>query len=270
MAVLAILSTLAVTGYLSAIRGMLKQRAATAVCNALVLARQRACTDAAKTSVACFNVWSGGDKGESGLTKWKACSPTYVVCKSIGQFTLVNGNVLGDEFSPLDRMFGVSKSSGEQMASGLAPLRLYNLTRGGWSDVYGTVTREAYPGAVSPMFPATGRIDSGGGDSLKVLLCFRAKTTVHMPGGWQVGDAYGVAVSPIATLPRTIYFGVNSAGTSLSPESSSSSSTPPMMQFDFYPDGHAEIGNVELLSIEPDLRRFKTIRVSSDGSVTAN
>ncbi|MCL2104692.1 MAG: prepilin-type N-terminal cleavage/methylation domain-containing protein [Kiritimatiellaeota bacterium] len=272
MAVLAILSTLAVTGYFSAIRGMLKQRSATAVSNALVLARQRACTEAVNTAVVCFNVWSGGEQGKTGLEKWKACMPTYVVCKAIGQFTYVQSpggaGLLGDEFAPLDRMFGISSS----VDSNFTPLRLYNLTRGGWSDVSATVTREDYKNQPIEKFPATGANFSND-DERRVLLCFHAKAPVNMPGGWQVGDAYGVAVTPIAVLPKSIYFGSSSGGKgtagSLHPDQDTSTSSR-MMQFMFYPDGRAEPGRVELLSLEPDLTRFKTVEVLADGTVNIN
>jgi len=265
MAILGILSTMAVTGYFSAIRGMVQQRAITGVTNALVLARQRACTDAVKTSVVCFNVWSGGEQGKNGLEKWKACTPTYVVCKAIGQFTSVNGDELGDEFAPLDRMFSVSDTFPNTTA--LAPIRLYNLTRGGWSDVYATAVRKAYPGATFE-YPATAPIAAN--TAPKILLCLKAKKTVNMGGGWKVGDSYGVAVTPIATLPKAIYFGPNSSGTgSLSPDASSgTAASPPMMLFTFYPDGHSDSGYVELYSLEPDLKRFRTIRLNEHGAVT--
>jgi len=264
MSIMAILSTLAVAGYLSAVRGMAKQRAIGGVSNALVLARQRACTEATKTTVVCFNVWTGGEliSGASTSEKRKACTPTYVICKTIGTFTYVNGNILGDEFTPLDRIFGLSLSVQEQQ-SAYASLRLYNLTRGGWSDVYPTVRRMPYQGgtdAGAMSFPATDPLRT---EAPSILLCFDAKKTANIPGGWKVGDAYGIAVSPVAVLPKNIFFGGG-----LSPDSSNSeSSTPPMLLFTFFPDGRAESKTVQLLSLEPTLATFKTIEVTTDGDV---
>ena len=262
MAIIAMLSTVAVTGYFSAARGIAKQRGITGLMNALTLARQRACTEGVKTTLICYNTWSGAETegGASKSEKRKACTPTYVICKAIGQFTSVEGNYLGDEFTPLDRLFNFTTKALDTSAP--APIRLYNMTRpGGWSDVQMDVRRKAYSDILqnpeTPWMPAT---------SPAVLLCFYQKKT----GGdnWQVGDSYGVVVSPVASLPKGVYF-----GNTLDP-SSGSSTTPPTIVFNFYPDGRADRQSIELKMLESSgdsgLARVKRISVSEDGIVSSS
>jgi len=186
--------------------------------------------------------------------KRRAVSPTYIICKTIGHITHVSGNYLGDEFSPLDRLFGVDNNP---RLDAPAPVRLYNLTRGGWADVLQTVRRMQYPGQ-SLESPE----DTSIPNSPHVLLSF----TVKRQNGpqWQVGDAYGVPVSPVATLPRNVYFG----GT-LDPDSSQGQN--PMVVFEFKPDGRAENEQIHLVMLnksgDTGLSRVKTVSVSSDGTI---
>ena len=258
MAIMGMLSTLAVTGYFTAVRGMMKQRAASGLVNTLVLARQRACTDASKTSVVCFNMWAGIENNASTTTKRKAATPSYVICKALGKITYVSGDALGDEFTPLDRMFGVKSASASASFSSSYPIRIYNLTRGGWADVQQMVERRFYPGMglKSP--------DDLGAPSFtgKLMPCFIAKNT----SGWEIGDSYGVAVSPVAMLPKNIYF-----GDTLSPDSDSASS-PATIVFEFYPDGRANSRSIELVMQENSdsgLTRIKNVSLSSNGDVSS-
>jgi len=261
MSIMAMLATLASAGYFSAVHGIAKQRAASGVVNALVFARQRACSDATKTVVIFYNAWSGAEMDTSSTTeKRKAARASYVICKAIGQFTSVQGDLLGDEFSPVDRLFGISQNF--PPSSSVAPIRLYNLTRGGWSDVYQTVKRDPYPGSSKFDSPATG----ASLNAPAVLLQFKAKRTVP-PDCWKIGDSYGVAVSPVATLPKNIYFG---SGLTPWDEDKGGTTTRPRLMYEFFPDGSAKGLNegIVLKSLDPDLKVFRRVKVSKDGEVT--
>jgi len=263
MAIMALLSTLAVTGYFSAVRGMAKTRGVSGLMNALTLARQRACTDGAKTSVLCFNTWSGAESlpNASASEKRKACTPTYLICKAIGQLTYVSGNELGDEFTPLNRLFTLDNSPN---TSAPAPVRLYNLTRGGYSDVLQTVKRIPYPGTAGSLIsPENGRPPYS-----SVLLCFTRKKTVGVSGDWKPGDTYGVAVSPVASLPKNVYF-----GSTLNPGIDSSSSKS-MVTVEFFPDGSATGGLLDIVMLrrtsDSSLTRVSTVKVSTEGIVSSD
>jgi len=251
MAIMALLTTLATTGYFAAIRGISKGRGAAGFVNALTLARQRACTDGVRTSVVCFNIWSGAENTEGR----KAATPSYVICTALGRFTYVNGNLLGDEFTPLDRMFNLPDY---QKTESLYPIRLYNLTRGQWIDVKQEVSREFYR---SDNFRYPDRPDVNTGVTPRVLLQFTAKSSV----GWQVGDAYGVAVSAVSALPKGVYFG--------SPLAPSGNTDVPPVIFEFYPDGQAKEKNIDLTMVnksDAEPEKFKKITVKTTGEITSS
>jgi len=253
MAIMAMLSTLAATGYFAAVRGIAKQRGTTGLMNALTLARQRACTDGARTSVVCYNVWSDASSSDR-----KDCRPSYVICKVLGRFTDISGTQLADEFTPIDRLFNLPDYQGVSSSSVKTyPIRLYNLTRGGWSDVQQEVKRKPYGAHLG--FP-----DRPGStyETPEVLLYFTRRDGTQ----WEVGDAYGVAVSTVSSLPKNVYFG----GT-LMPTSPNSN----VIIFEFRPDGLAEAGSasqIDLCMVKEAgavPKPVKQINVNTRGEITS-
>ena len=191
MAIMGILSTLAVTGYFSAVRGMSRRRAVSNLVAALNQARQRASIDGTRTALICYNTLHANN---ADVTDPKTFSPTYVVCKALGRVTYFSGSKIGDEFTPLDKIFGAVSSS-----FSFGSRRLYNLSEKGWWDVRDTVELGAYgpnlkSGLTGEDLPTS-----------EMLWCFTKMG--NGSASWKVGDLYGIEVSPPEILPKNIYFG---------------------------------------------------------------
>lgn len=241
MAIMGILSTLAVTGYFSAVRSMARRRAVSNLMAALMQARQRACIDGTLTSLVCYNV-----KSEATSSDLKTITPTYVVCKALGRVTSIAGGKIGDEFTPLDTIFNMG-------ASNFGSRRLYNLSPRpgtGWTDVRAGVEIDAYLGDLkSPL-------SDDNFENPKLLWCFNKAPGGVDSAGWQVGDMYGVDVSPPASFPKNVFFGGSLAG----------GNNTTQIKVMFKPDGTATGQNIEIVA--QDGKTIATIRVDSNGNVT--
>ena len=114
-------------------------------------------------------------------------------------------------------------------------------------------------------------LDYNAGAPPHVVHYFQVKKTTG--GAWKVGDIYGVPVSPVAKLPKTIFFGSfsgkNTQGSTLNPDAMNYDS---MMVFTFKPDGTpiTTTQEVELLSLDPDPKRFTKVEVNSYGDADHN
>ncbi len=245
MSIMAMLTTLAVTSYFSAIRGMTRRSAVKHLANTLILARQRACMEGTRVSVMIFNEIIGYDAAQPRL------APSYVVCKAMGRISYLGNGALVDEFEPLDKMFGVSAAGAS--SSYLGSFRLYNLTRGKWWNVVPTVTSVPLGGRASAYrtvapyeIPAFGFVEN-----TKVVNANRSD--------WQVGDSYGVEVAPVNALPRNFLFDtINDSISSV-------------LTVTFQPDGSvADGGNgvtIKILTTQVPITG-SSVSVKSDGSIT--
>ena len=259
MAVMALLATLAVTSYFSAVRGMNKRRAADTLYKALVSARQRACVDSTQVQFLCFNVWSGAERmaEASGdrVKELKALSPTYVVCKELGRVTYAFGNLVGDEFTPLDMLIGAAQNEAAAM-QGKGRMRLFNLTKGDWSDACVRVV----PSAGYDLVSATTGESFQMQDREMMIWCF---VMVDRRGvNWEIGDVYGIEASPLATLPQNVFFG---------PPIGSNPGSETLVTIRFYPDGGADGATINLSAMDKSIDNlpvFTSITVSSDGTVS--
>lgn len=201
MSIMAMLSTLAVTSYFSAIRGMAARGAKKQFQNTLTLARQRACIDGARVSLMAFNdIGSYEDDG----TTVKEWVPSYVVCKELGRMSFVSGNYLFDEFSDLKQLFGEEESgAGSSDISRVGGIRLYNLSSGFWSLVKPFVTLRTVGGSNAEL------LYSGKTHTFKAYSFERQTGAGSQSSGasaWKVGDAYGIEVAPVQTLPKGFTF----------------------------------------------------------------
>ena len=197
MSIMALLSTLAVTSYFGAVRGMSIRSAKRHFENALVQARQRACIDGARVSLIAFNEITAFESNSKEIKEMAAC---FVVCKEMGRISYVSGAYLFDEFSELKQLFGTDSSSGSGDLSREGGIRLYNLNEGSWTLVrpfvekreLGSQSRLLYSGGTLTFevyaFESTGVKSSNAGTS------------------WEVGDAYGIEVSPVQSLPKGFTF----------------------------------------------------------------
>jgi prepilin-type N-terminal cleavage/methylation domain-containing protein len=200
MSIMAMLTTLAVTSYFSAIRGMTRRSAVKHLANTLILARQRACMEGTRISVMIFNEVTGYDNaGQPNV------APSYVVCKEIGRISFKGAGTVVDEFAPLDKMFGGVTSQAELTSQGeFASVRLYNLTQGKWWNVYPKVLKVAPPDRTSALQAAKGS------DKVYEIPAFgfveNTRVTNPNNASWTVGDSYGIEAAPINSLPRGFEF----------------------------------------------------------------
>lgn len=244
MAIMGTLATVAVTGYFSAVRSMARRRAVSNLMAALTMARQRACIDGTRTSLVCYNV-----KSDASSSDLKNITPTYVVCKALGRITGKLGGQIGDEFTPLDKIFGVKDPNANAAADNFGSRRIYNLSRTGWTDVQLKVEAKAYNDDLS-----SGLTGDNFQPSPKLLLCFtRAQGGVDT-ASWQIGDLYGIEVSPPAMFPKNVYFGDLQTSTTM------------QINVLFYPDGRAVPTSISVMA--QDGKKIATIRVENNGNIT--
>lgn len=218
MSIMALLTTLAVTSYFGAVRGMARRSAVKHFANTLILARQRACMENVRISVVVFNELIG--EKDTNLSPADV-TPSYVVCKMLGRLSLVdeqNGvKNLVDEFTELDRLFDLKDDKLSYNYRG--SVRLYNLNQGKWSNVYPWV--EQYPFKAPPndrglkdRYTASGNTsltptEKGNGYTLNAFAFGINKTSGNLNSAddtWRVGDAYGIEVAPANSLPRNFLF----------------------------------------------------------------
>jgi prepilin-type N-terminal cleavage/methylation domain-containing protein len=238
MAVMGILATVAMTGYFSAIRSMTRRRVVSNFVATLQQARQRACIDGARTAV----VFSSEDAVD-------AKPNTYVVCKALGRVTSTAGGEVGDEFTPLELIFGKATSAtspDEDYAFGSR--KIYNLSgAGGFMEVEGTV-KPGQHGILESGITGKEVVNT----NQTLLYCFVIASGGANTANFQIGDLYGIEASPVAKLPRNFYF----------------NSSAPVL---FKPDGGATACSIEIIdqSVKDSPKVISTISVSSEtGSVT--
>ncbi len=246
MAIMATLATLAITSYFGAVRGMSRRSAISQVANTLLLARQRACMENSRVSVVFFNESTG-----SGSTDF---TPSYVVCKEMGQVTYMTATHLVDEFNELDKTFGLKEIDVSE-ATYRGSIRLYNLTQGKWSEVYPWA--EHYPLSYTSAsgIPTTGEsfINAFGLKKNQVAEARNSNSAM-----WSVGDSYGIEVTAVATLPRHFIFGnMRSSGNTYT--------------ITFEPSGKADltrgVSRLEIReTVAPEMRN--SISINQGGSVT--
>ena len=208
IAIMALLSTLAVTSYFSAIRGMATRSAKRHFENALVQARQRACLEGVRVSLMAFNETVAYDTAGQKISDFAA---SYVVCKEIGRLSFVPDNqaYLVDEFADLDILFPVpiDPATGKPMvvsgkndaffiSAGL--IRLYNLNKGCWWQVR-PYAEEKTLGDDRLLYQNTTH-------PFKAYALVVQGSKSDNPAPWEVGDAYGVEVAPVQSLPKKYTF----------------------------------------------------------------
>lgn len=248
MAIMGILATMAITGYFSAVRSMSRRRAVSNLMASLTQARQRACIDGTRTALVCYNV-----KNEAASSDLKTVSPTYVVCKALGRVTSISGGKIGDEFTPLDKIFGlrppVSATATASKYNSFGSRRLYNLSRTGWTDVEVTVESGTYKDEL---------ISGITGENFQppppLLWCFTKAQNGVDNAGWQIGDLYGIDVSPPGIFPKNVYFGDLQA------------SDTKQINVMFKPDGSAKGITIPIMA--QDGKKIATIIVDAAGNVT--
>lgn len=240
MSIMALLTTLAVTSYFNAIRGMTRRSAVKHFANSLILARQRACLEGVRVSVMVFNEITGYNaKNEPEIV------PSYVVCKETGRVTAISQGKLIDEFAPLDKMF----PNPPGMSAGyLGSMRLYNLTQGKWTQVFPWAESHNLTGRHSSYLPKIYEYPVYG-------FVKNANVKNANEASWDVGDMYGVEAAPPGSLPKGFEF--RQLGDDVNR----------VVCFTFMPDGTAQTAeSIDILELMPPNTRAG-IRVEADGSI---
>jgi prepilin-type N-terminal cleavage/methylation domain-containing protein len=226
MSIVALLSTLAVTSYFSAIRGMAGRAVRRNLTNALTAARQRACIEGCRVSLVAYN--EAAALNAAG-TEVKDRAAAYVVCRELGRVSFVRSGQLFDEFGDLDRLFGTGSGTS---SSDVGAMKLYNLRSGGWVYVRRYVKEDAIGSQDHLVYENLNYTFKG--------YAFELLTGSGASGGsspaWQVGDAYGVEVMPAQALPKGYRF------RELTTSDSLVSALTDVKAVTFKPDGTAENG----------------------------
>ncbi|MBO7655536.1 MAG: prepilin-type N-terminal cleavage/methylation domain-containing protein [Kiritimatiellae bacterium] len=248
VAIMGMLSTLAVTSYFSAIRGMTRRSAIKHLVNTLVLARQRSCMEGSRMSVLIFNEVTGYDSRNKAII-----APSYVVCKEVGRVSAKQGDQIYDEFTALDKLFGYEKSVSAIKNDGeYASMRLYNLAEGKWTCVYPKVLLTKDINAI---------ISDGESVNLPIFTFVKnARSESKNPSSatWEVGDPYGIEVTPLNSLPRGFWFKKFEDAENRAP-----------ICITFEPDGNAS--RTENIVIEEQLvSKRTTIKVTNTGEIEYN
>jgi len=261
MSIMALLTTMAITSYFSAISGMARRSAVKHIANTLILARQRACMEGTRVSVMLFNEFHGYKKDEDGkLTSEKEYIPSFVVCKALGKLSYVNGNWIADEFSDLNQMFEIAQDNGITDVNNYAgQIRLYNLTQGGWWTVIPFVEKVPPISVTDPYVSATSLGTAAASYELD-LYGFRYKEVIGNAGSSKIGDEYGVEAAPVGSLPKGFAF-----------ENLDNENT--VISINFLPDGRLDTstgGKNKITIIEtrqPSKRPSNSITIESGGAI---
>ncbi len=200
---MALLATLASTGYYAAARGMADRGVETDVKSMIRQTMQRALIDQVPTALIFYNQRLKEDVGDDGE---EVVVGTAVAIRMAGRISQVSGDYLIDEFADLNYTYPTNNRSG---STGM-PLYRMNGARNGLSSC-----RTIVDSNVQPAFGTSGAADYmiATGYSTNVVLWAFRKT--GGAGGWKAGDAYATEISSFR-LPHGYYFG-SSAPTQYKP-----------------------------------------------------
>lgn len=243
MSIMGLLLALGTVSYFSAIAGMAQRSAVDHMVSTMTVARQRACMDATRVGVVWYNESLDGSSTN--------VVPTYVVCKAVGRVSLVNGNFIYDEFTPLDEMFGTAVNS---LGSKLKGMRIFNMTQGNMALV---IPRAVLFSSATTLPSPYGRLN-GVGDLTGFTFYGLEKHASSSTWKWDNGDVYGVVSTEPRTLPKGIVFA------SLAEDRETTQLSDNCIWF--YPDGRVSGRTIKLR----DTKQNKTcsFTVNSDGSIS--
>ena len=197
--IMGMLSTVAVSGYFAAARGMADRGALTDVRSLIRVAQQRATADHMPTAVVFYNIKlrDGGDDSPD-LIQGKA-----VALRMAGRFSRVASDYLFDEFADLEMSYPTNSVSGSTTT-----MRIYKFDAGGgikagkvdsWVTYTSTGATEDLPEIGATVEDMQYAFHEAGGDA-----------------SWKTGDAYAFEIAS-TTLPNGYFFG-SSAPTQLGKE----------------------------------------------------
>ena len=210
MGLMALLATVSIGGYYSAVRGMTERGVKQDVISFVRLAQQRALVDQVPTAVFLFNRKlrdQNDDTGESERTVGIA-----VAVRTVGRISYISGNYLSDEYGDLGKTY---PTNGASNAKG--SMRLYRMVDAGsveacFSTVRDYVVRRQLD--TEELFGA--KLLGGGTVTLPDNTVFGVGNVPiwafeKISGGegnaqWHVGDPYGAEIAHLQ-LPHGYLFG---------------------------------------------------------------
>lgn len=192
---MALLATLASTGYYAAARGMADRGVETDVKSMIRQTMQRALIDQVPTALIFYNQRLKEDVGDDGE---EVVVGTAVAIRMAGRVSQVSGAYLIDEFADLNYTYPTNSRSSGDMGM---PIYRLNGVRNGLSTC-----RTVVDGNVQQAFGSQGQADymiAAGYATNVVLWAFKRKSGYS---NWKAGDAYATEISSLR-LPAGYYFG---------------------------------------------------------------
>ncbi len=226
---MAMLGTISVTGYFSAVRGMADRAALQDTISLIRMARQVCLIDQTPTAVLFYNhrLESASATGSGGADP--ASGGTAVAVKMVGRVSYYNNNILLDEFADWNQSYPMMSSRATDEDSGMRFYRMSDLDQtiaGGIDKCSSIVSTYVVP--VSDEFKAEKMIASNlqvyqfcntfkknGSDNRRFSGSdmdngndYRWGHKVTKSNGiqWKIGDAYGVEIG-LLNLPKGYIYG---------------------------------------------------------------
>ena len=211
--IMAAMATLSIGSYFAVVRGMADRGALAAATSVISLARDRACIDLQPTVVYFYNevIQRENTSDDTDLV----VAGVAVAVRRSGRVTRVNGNLIGDEFGDLNRIYD-SVENESKVHGDTFRLYKFNFSQMDYSSVYSTVVEDSIGGVkyvmespdpnVSKRFLKERETANEKDTELEDELISYAFKVEAGSASWKVGDAYGYEFARIR-LPDNYIFG---------------------------------------------------------------
>ena len=222
---MAMLGTVSVTGYFSAVRGMSYRAAKVDTISLIRQAMQTCLIDQTPTAVLFYNHQTKVDEKDKAATK-ASTAGVAVAIKMVGRISSARDDILVDEFADWNRSYPIATSSAE--VANDKGIRFYRMSelekevKQGIEDCSSIVSTLVEPVAFDQEYMLAYGMSAPYDDSYKGQVqgfCNRFEKTCMGNGiryghriknrngiAWKAGDAYGVEIG-IHELPRGFFYG---------------------------------------------------------------
>lgn len=203
--IMAAMATVSIGSYFAVVRGMADRGALGSATSVISLAQERARIDATPTVVYFYNEMVQL-KNDANKTDAVVCGMAVAVRRA-GRISRVDGDLLCDEYSDLERTYGVADNP-NSINSDTFRLYRFNLQRMEYASVYSEVAEAEIDNekyfAEKPQDRSFVKPSGRDEDASKMLVyAFLRKNGF---GGWRAGDAYGYEFARVR-LPDNYIFG---------------------------------------------------------------
>lgn len=204
--IMAAMATVSISSYFAVVRGMSDRGALGAATSVISLAQERARIDMTPTVVYFYNELV--QKQDSSKGTDLVAAGVAVAVRRAGRISRVNGDLLCDEYSDLERTYSVADDPNSIQAD---TLRLYrfNFSRMQFSSIYSEVVEDEIGGekylVEKPKDRSFVKPSSTEKESASKMLTYAFKVKSGY-SSWNAGDAYGYEFARIR-LPDNYIFG---------------------------------------------------------------